>query len=77
MTQVKKQFIDELVRARQEASQWELVDANRKEGEEALRESEERFRQFFQTNANYCYMVSRDGVNPGVWMDPRARFKDA
>jgi PAS domain S-box-containing protein len=27
----------------------------------ALRESQERFRQFFETSAQYCYMVSPDG----------------
>jgi two-component system cell cycle sensor histidine kinase/response regulator CckA len=30
--------------------------------EEALRESEERFRQFFENEPEYCYMVSPEGI---------------
>ena len=30
--------------------------------EEALRESEERFRQFFENELEYCYMISPEGV---------------
>ena len=33
----------------------------RKRAEEELRESEERFRQFFENEPEYCYMVSQDG----------------
>jgi len=33
----------------------------RKRAEEALRESEETFRQFFDNEPEYCYMVSADG----------------
>jgi len=35
--------------------------SNRKQAEESLRESEERFRQFFESNADYCYIISPDG----------------
>ena len=34
----------------------------RKNMEDALRESEERFRQFFENEPEYCYMVSPEGV---------------
>jgi len=34
----------------------------RKQAEEALRESEERFRQFFENEPGYCYMISPEGV---------------
>lgn len=30
--------------------------------EESLRKSEERFRKFFESEPNYCYMVSTDGI---------------
>jgi PAS domain S-box-containing protein len=33
----------------------------RKEAEEALQESEERFRKFFENELDYCYMVSTEG----------------
>ncbi|MFC1703661.1 PAS domain S-box protein [Candidatus Omnitrophota bacterium] len=33
----------------------------RKQAEQALRESEERFRQFFENEPEYCYMVGLDG----------------
>jgi two-component system cell cycle sensor histidine kinase/response regulator CckA len=34
----------------------------RKRAEELLRESEERFRQFFENEPEYCYMISSEGV---------------
>jgi PAS domain S-box-containing protein len=34
----------------------------RKRAEEVLRESEERFRQFFENEPEYCYMVSPEGI---------------
>jgi len=34
----------------------------RKKVEEALRESEEQFRQFFENEPEYCYMISPEGV---------------
>ncbi|MDY6958130.1 MAG: PAS domain S-box protein [Halobacteriota archaeon] len=34
----------------------------RKKAEEALRESEERFRQFFEYEPEFCYMISSDGI---------------
>jgi PAS domain S-box-containing protein len=35
---------------------------DRKRSEEALRKSEERFRQFFENEPEYCYMVSPEGT---------------
>ncbi len=35
---------------------------DRKQMEEELRESEERFRQFFENAPEYCYMISPDGI---------------
>ena len=35
---------------------------DRKHAEESLRKSEERFRQFFENELEYCYMVSPDGA---------------
>ncbi|MFQ6136849.1 MAG: PAS domain-containing protein [Candidatus Hydrothermarchaeales archaeon] len=34
----------------------------RKKAEEALQESEERFRQFFENEPEYCYMISPEGI---------------
>jgi PAS domain S-box-containing protein len=43
---------------------------NRSRANEALRESEQRFRQFFELEPNYCYLISLDGkildVNPSA-----------
>jgi PAS domain S-box-containing protein len=33
-----------------------------KQAEEALRQSEEQFRQFFENEPEYCYMISPDGI---------------
>ena len=42
---------------------WQLTASiKRKQAEEALRESEEKFRQFFENEPEYCYMVSPDGI---------------
>ncbi len=34
---------------------------DRKRAEDALKESQERFKKFFETNMNYCYMITPDG----------------
>ena len=38
-----------------------LVTTERKRSEEKLRQNEELFRNFFETNNNYCYIVSPEG----------------
>ncbi|NQT72038.1 MAG: PAS domain S-box protein [Chloroflexi bacterium] len=43
-SKTKNQLIDELVRARQWAAQWEAIDAKRKRVEEAFQESETEYR---------------------------------
>ncbi len=41
---------------------WVKDISKRKKAEEALRASEEHFRQFFENAPLYCYMVSREGI---------------
>lgn len=38
---------------------WDI--SKRKKAEEALRQSENKFRQFFENDPEYCYMISPDG----------------
>ncbi|MCJ7662839.1 MAG: PAS domain S-box protein, partial [Desulfobacterales bacterium] len=45
------------------ALQVAMIDINeRKQAENSLRESEERFRQFFENEPEYCYMISPEGI---------------
>jgi len=45
------------------ALQVAMIDiTERKEAENSLRESEERFRQFFENEPEYCYMTSPEGI---------------
>jgi PAS domain S-box-containing protein len=39
-----------------------LVTTERKRSEERLRQNEELFRNFFETNNNYCYIISPEGI---------------
>jgi PAS domain S-box-containing protein len=51
----KAQLIEELEHARNRAAELKTV-------ERELRQSEERFRQFFESEPEYCYMVSPEGT---------------
>ncbi|UCH10449.1 MAG: PAS domain S-box protein [Fidelibacterota bacterium] len=51
----KAQLLEELERVRHRAAELETV-------EKELRQSEERFRQFFESEPEYCYMVSPEGT---------------
>jgi PAS domain S-box-containing protein len=45
------------------ALQVAMIDiTERKEAENSLREKEERFRQFFENEPEYCYMISPEGI---------------
>ena len=44
----KQQLVNELTKARQRISELEAVDVERQQAEEALRESEERYRALFE-----------------------------
>ena len=45
------------------ALQVAMIDiTERKEAENSLRENEERFRQFFENEPEYCYMISPEGI---------------
>jgi PAS domain S-box-containing protein len=45
------------------ALQVAMIDiTERKEAEDSLRENEERFRQFFENEPEYCYMISPEGI---------------
>lgn len=57
----KDQLIDELAKLRRRISEMEESKTKQKQAEEALRISEERFRQFFENAPGYCYMVSSKG----------------
>jgi PAS domain S-box-containing protein len=46
----------------QRVRELEKEAAERKQVEKALRESEERFRQFFENEQEFCYMISPEGL---------------
>ena len=58
----KEQLISELVGLRRRIAGLETAETERQHAEEALQESEERFRQFFNNEPEYCYMISPDGL---------------
>ncbi len=55
------QLIDEVAKLRRRISVLEESKTRQKQAEEALRISEERFRQFFENAPEYCYMISPGG----------------
>ena len=58
----KNQLLKELKELRKHTTKFEKLEAEHKRAEEALRESEERFRQFFENEPEYCYMISHEGT---------------
>ena len=57
----KEQLNNELTQMRERIKEAKASETERKRAEEALRESEHQFRQFFNREPNYCYMISPDG----------------
>ena len=57
----KEQLITELVALRQRITELEASEIQRKRTEEALRESEERFRNLFETMAEGVVLIATDG----------------
>jgi len=57
----KEQLINELVEMRQRITELEKSEADRKRAEEALRESDEKYRRIFETSKDVLYLTSREG----------------
>jgi PAS domain S-box-containing protein len=58
----REQMVKELARLRRRVGKLERSEADCHQANEALRESEARFRQFFELEPAYCYMVSPKGI---------------
>ena len=57
----KKQLINELRELRQRVAELATSEAKRKQAEEALRESEERYRTLFEDSRDAVYITTREG----------------
>ena len=57
----KEQLINELVEMRQRITELEKSEADRKRTQEALRESDEKYRRIFETSKDVLYLTSREG----------------
>ena len=55
-------LLEEVESLRRKVAELEGVHARRRHIEQTLQESEDFFRQFFETNVNLCYSVSPEGV---------------
>jgi PAS domain S-box-containing protein len=66
----KEQLINELVELRRRVTELETLETEHKRAEEALRESEEKFRNFVETSADLVFRLTKTGhieyVSPRV-----------
>ena len=58
----KEKIIDDLEKCESELSYRKKTEAEHLRMEKALRESEQRFKKFFENEPEYCYMVSPGGL---------------
>lgn len=58
----KEQLTNELAEMRQRIAELEKLETEYKRTKETLSESEARFRQFFEQEPEYCYMISPEGL---------------
>jgi len=59
---IKDRLLEEFAKLRYRTNESEKLGTKRKETEEKLLESEERFKQFFDNNPEYCYIISPEGL---------------
>jgi len=60
--QAKEPFTNEIKRLRRRVTELKKAEADCQRANEFLRESEERFRLFFERESSYCYIVSPKGI---------------
>jgi len=58
----KEQLLNELEEMRQRIKELEASETDHKRVQEALVQSEEQFRQFFENEPEFCYMISPEGI---------------
>jgi len=60
--QAKEQLTNEIKRLRSRVTEIKKAEADCQRANDSLRESEERFRLFFERESSYCYIVSPKGI---------------